>query len=441
MESSAQETATIEQPDAGVAEEKEDAFQWEGAFKNVRTFCAFVGHTRCGHSLVGALIDAHPNAAVPHQGKIFGEDDTAGELVFQKRQRLFRWIVNRAAGQAEQGRSGSRRTAEGDRLRYSYEVPDQWQGRFTELHVLGTKHAAEVSNALGANPKALDELNKLTKLPLKLISVVRNPWDNVGSLGVGVPPERRKVRRRVVESYLFRSRMIQRAKEGGYDVLDVFLDDLSANPHQELTRLCEYLGLEPLPDYIDACAGVVLDSPNQRRDEYQWLKGDIDRISAAISEFPWLERYREDPPPKVTRKAASQDDAKVEARLAEFEQRLLAAQGEALAAQLADLRTDLMGEMRAMFDAERERLGRAIEALGNGESSQVLSADEVAERVGRSRSWVYSHRAELGAVSLGDGPRSRVGFPSERVAAYLASAAGTDADDKAPSPKKSTKQQ
>lgn len=263
----------------------------------VHTFCAFIGHTRCGHSLVGALIDAHPNAAIPHQGKVFGEDDTAGHLAFVSREKLFRWVVERASMQAEKGRSGQRRTEGGERDRYSYEVPGQWQGRFTELQVLGLKQAEEMSNAVRANRRALDELNELTGLPLKLISMVRNPWDNVASMGRGVPVEQTELRDRIVDSYIFRSRMVQRARDDGYDVIDVFLDDLSANPQQELGRLCEFLGLKPLPDYLDACAALVLDKPNRPATEHPWTENDITKVTAAISEFPWLERYKSVEPP------------------------------------------------------------------------------------------------------------------------------------------------
>lgn len=271
--------------------------EWEGAFKNVHAFSVFIGHNRCGTSLVGALIDAHPNAAIPHQGKIFGRDETAGQLVFERRRRLFRWIVVRSAGQAIQGRSGQRRTPGSRRQRYSYDVPGQWQGRFTDLQVIGTKHAAEVSTALGASPQALDDLAKLAKLPLKLINMVRNPWDNVASLGVGVPANRVNVRAKVVDNYVFNATMIGKAKDRGYEVIDVHLDDLTQDPRSELRRLCEFLGLERLPDYLDACAEVVFDSPNEPHQEHEWTEFEVERITNAISEFPWLQRYAEVEPP------------------------------------------------------------------------------------------------------------------------------------------------
>lgn len=66
-----------------------------------------------------------------------------------------------------------------------------------------------------------------------------------------------------------------------------------------------------------------------------------------------------------------------------------------------------------------------------GEGPRMMSAAEVAARLGRSRDWVYAHRAELGAVALGSGPRPRLGFPAERVAAYSAGS-GPNAPETAP---------
>jgi hypothetical protein len=60
---------------------------------------------------------------------------------------------------------------------------------------------------------------------------------------------------------------------------------------------------------------------------------------------------------------------------------------------------------------------------------KLLSAAEVARRLGRSRDWVYAHRAELGAIPLGDGDRPRLGFPLEGVEAYVTARSAGDGSD------------
>jgi hypothetical protein len=53
----------------------------------------------------------------------------------------------------------------------------------------------------------------------------------------------------------------------------------------------------------------------------------------------------------------------------------------------------------------------------------LLDAAEVARILGCGRGWVYEHKAELGVVGLGDGPRPRLRFPRARVEEIVGSAA------------------
>lgn len=52
-------------------------------------------------------------------------------------------------------------------------------------------------------------------------------------------------------------------------------------------------------------------------------------------------------------------------------------------------------------------------------AGQLLSAAQVAERFNVDREWVYAHAERLGAMRLGAGPRPRLRFDPDRVAAYL----------------------
>lgn len=52
-------------------------------------------------------------------------------------------------------------------------------------------------------------------------------------------------------------------------------------------------------------------------------------------------------------------------------------------------------------------------------ADRLLSAADVARRIGRSRDFVYDHSADLGAVRLGDGARPRLAFDPGAVDAWL----------------------
>ena len=58
---------------------------------------------------------------------------------------------------------------------------------------------------------------------------------------------------------------------------------------------------------------------------------------------------------------------------------------------------------------------RAAAAV-SGAASACLTVSQVAARYRVSRSWVYAHQRELGAMRLGQGPRARLRFDAAVVA-------------------------
>jgi hypothetical protein len=52
-------------------------------------------------------------------------------------------------------------------------------------------------------------------------------------------------------------------------------------------------------------------------------------------------------------------------------------------------------------------------------SPRLLTPSQVAERFAVSRTWVYEHAVELGAMRLGQGPKARLRFDAEIVSQVL----------------------
>ena len=73
-----------------------------------------------------------------------------------------------------------------------------------------------------------------------------------------------------------------------------------------------------------------------------------------------------------------------------------------------------------MFDRETVEVLADLLAERLGRFDGWVSADRVAEHLGVDRPWVYENAARLGAVKLGDGPRSRLRFKLSIVDSLLA---------------------
>jgi hypothetical protein len=87
--------------------------------------------------------------------------------------------------------------------------------------------------------------------------------------------------------------------------------------------------------------------------------------------------------------------------------------GKATPEQLAELIAARIDYAR-LADEIAQRLERPATA------SDLVSAKEIAERIGRSPRWVREHKAELGGMLMSDGPRPRIGFDPAQVDRVMA---------------------
>jgi hypothetical protein len=136
--------------------------------RELETLCLFIGYPRSGHSLVGSLLDAHPEMIVAHEADLL---DYFSEG-FNRKQLLYVLLQNSRVFT----RNGREWTD------YTYEVPNQWNGCFKQLKVIGDKKGLNTAFALDEDPGLADRLRSCVKMPVKLVHVTRNPFDNISTI-------------------------------------------------------------------------------------------------------------------------------------------------------------------------------------------------------------------------------------------------------------------
>ena len=124
-------------------------------------------------------------------------------------------------------------------------VPGGSHGTFTTLRMIGTKRGQEGPVAFGMNPAILDELRDFVGVPLRLVHIYRNPWDNVASM-------MRQHHDRAIVRYFSRVRAIAEIKATGIPVHDLALEDLIARPQEEIASLLHFCDLEAGAGFLDA---------------------------------------------------------------------------------------------------------------------------------------------------------------------------------------------
>lgn len=256
------------------------------ALASVETTCLFIGYPRSGHSLVGSLVDAHPEAVIAHEADILKYVFAR----FSRRQLQFLMLDNSrryaATGRTWQG--------------HTYDVPGQWQGRFRRLRVIGDKHGEATLVRLMLVPGLLARSERTLGPALRFVHVVRNPFDNIATIwSKGVErfaPGIVRLSGDALPDSVAYYEALNRGVEGmravlGDRLLDVAHEDLIANPPRELSRICRHLGLEPMPDYLAACAGIVFERPHRSRHDAPWTPALVARVRQHAERIPVLERY------------------------------------------------------------------------------------------------------------------------------------------------------
>lgn len=265
----------VEQYLGFIEQARHAAAQHTQDYAHLRYYCMFVGYPRSGHSIVGSMLDAHPNMVVAQE-----LDALRCLAAGMDRRLIFHFLMENAKRFTEQGRSWND---------YAYGVPNQWQGRFDRLEVIGDKKGGRSSTHLIRQPEALDELRKLVGLPLRLVHVVRNPYDNIATLA----SKHQLSLFQAAQLYFQLASSVAALKErvGQDEIIDLRHEDLIADPRQTMARLCGFMGQVATADYLDACAGIVYASPHQSRREAQWPDGLREEIQAAMQKFPFLSGY------------------------------------------------------------------------------------------------------------------------------------------------------
>lgn len=252
-------------------------------YKTLKVYCMFIGYQRSGHSYIGALLDAHPNAAI-------GMEVDALNLVNlgYTRNQLFFCLANNARIFTK--------VLKNVWTGYSYAVPGGSQGVFSDLQVIGDKKGGKSTLRLGDNPQLFTKLCSLTKIPVKIIHVIRNPYDNISTMCLrymekGVPFNQAILQKKI--DLYFKKVEINNnlRKNKNYSVIDIYHEQFIENPQKELAGIINFIGLENTNNYIEKCAATTYKSANKSRHKIDWPDELKKLVKDKIEQYSFLKHY------------------------------------------------------------------------------------------------------------------------------------------------------
>ena len=277
----------------------------------IEKFVIFVGYARSGHSIIGSLMDAHPNMIIAHEYMIFNKWDSE-ELHYKlngNRSYLFNELYRRSYGEAC-SRNGYR-SKNKDSKGYTLFVNSSWQGQFKDLKIIGDKSGGKAGKLYSKNStKAQNfyqEMSNTVKVLIHSLHVVRNPFDIIStahlyrfggdSQSKYIPPTGTKLNDTagldrgigIFFGYAEGVRnMIQTCK---LTVLEIRSEDFVKQPQEIMKRICDFLGVECSPWYLQMCQDKVFPSVSRSRDKVEWTEEQIARVQKLMDTFPYFKGY------------------------------------------------------------------------------------------------------------------------------------------------------
>ncbi len=249
--------------------------RYRDEFEQVATFCLFIGYPRSGHSLVGAMLNAHRHAVISHE-----LDAPKLVLAGCTRDSLYSKILARAAWFNLRGNSSN----------YEYQIPNRWQGRFEALRVIGDKRGGSATLWLGQHPDLLQRLRATVGVAIRLVHVVRNPFDNIAAIarwhGLSLDQS--------IEFYFSHCQTTGSldASAPVAEAMTIRHEDVIRSPEPTLSALCAFLGLAPDPEYLADCASIVFERPTQPRRRTAWSADQVADVLRRARQYPFLDGYQ-----------------------------------------------------------------------------------------------------------------------------------------------------
>ncbi len=261
---------------AFIAHSALEGFRNRRTFREVERFFLMLGYTHSGSTLVGTLLNAHPEMVVAQETDV---------LRFVRpgmtRNTLFGMVLHR-----DRQFAGIERSYHG----YEYDVPDGYQGRFTSLRVIGDKHAGRATRRFQQDPGVLERLRSLVAVPIRVLHLVRNPFDNIASIA----RYRELPLSTAIDIYGNLGNAVDQIKKrlDTDELMEIRYEQITADPTSSMEDICRFIGVDATPSYLKNCATVIDGSGRfGRRNSLPWSPQELGMVEDLIAARACLEGY------------------------------------------------------------------------------------------------------------------------------------------------------
>jgi hypothetical protein len=252
-----------------------EGFRKRRTFDEVERFFFLVGYTRSGSTLVGTMLNSHPDMVIAHEANAFRYVRPG-----ITRNQLFAILLTRDRQFSEVGREWHG---------FDYRIDAGSQGHYRQLRVIGDKHAGRTSRKLHRYPDLLDRLRHLVRVPIRALHVTRNPYDNIASIARNVNQPLSDAIEVYRQVGTFVDEVATRLAPD--ELLAVRYEDFIVEPETALRRVCAFIGVEASADYLASCAALANPATRPARTHFDWTAEQRREVDTIIESRPVLHGY------------------------------------------------------------------------------------------------------------------------------------------------------
>ena len=278
----------------------------QSVIDGVEKLVLFVGYMRSGHSIIGSMMDAHPNMVIAHEYQLLPRCvNPKGRGPFpNNKNAIFNALYENSYQQAMSGWRSEKNTRKG----YNLRVSTPWQGAFTHLRVIGDKGGKAVSSAFSGHYQeskaCLQAIMDIVKVPLIVFHVVRNPYDMITTEVLRITTRQHdmqaedltvaKLNDSEVKKYADRLFMQATAVTRVMElmrVVEIHSEDFVADPRKTVRSICSTLNLQCPEEYVEACYEKAYRNTSNSRYNMEWSPDMLQYVANRMKNYSFFARY------------------------------------------------------------------------------------------------------------------------------------------------------
>jgi hypothetical protein len=237
-------------------------------------FVLIGGNARSGSTLLGAILDAHPEIVIAN------ETETSSRFWLNtEKQKYFAEVLSNAESNAISDRISAG---------YRYQIGEP-PSRKSRIRFLGDKIWNPSTLLLHGDLNLIPNLERLFACPIFFINAVRNPYDVISTMcnRSGAPLDDRI-------SWFFSHCESLTALENRLPkerFLNCYNEDLITNPNRILPQLFSFLNIPTKQDLYLKIIDQLFKKPRITRNGLKWTDEQIRTVQERIKTYPFLHPY------------------------------------------------------------------------------------------------------------------------------------------------------